>query len=200
VGVPCFRGPPRSVRCLRQRGPRKHATLGYFTFPLAGSYLVGHEREASAAQGRALTPERPGDAQAGDPLEAGPAHQTGRATGREERRGRDGGAADGPVPPQEAQRGVVPRREEPSQRLGVAEHVDHQSGAVGAVAAEGGVGLRAIDGHRPGGAAALASGAVVFQQRSGPCRDFPSGRILREPMRLAAQQASDGVFQARKTP
>src|SRR5437764_13619441 len=40
LGVPCFRGPHGRGQPTARAGPRKHATLAYFSFPLASSYLV----------------------------------------------------------------------------------------------------------------------------------------------------------------
>src|SRR5436853_1750190 len=39
VGVPCFGGPHGRRQPTGRTGPPKHATLAYFSFPLAGSYL-----------------------------------------------------------------------------------------------------------------------------------------------------------------
>src|SRR5438874_6490315 len=40
VGVPCFGGPHGRRQRTGRTGPPKHATRGYFSFSLAGSYLV----------------------------------------------------------------------------------------------------------------------------------------------------------------
>src|SRR5438874_12370789 len=40
VGVPCFGGPHGRRQRTGRTGPPKHATRGYFSFPLAGSYLA----------------------------------------------------------------------------------------------------------------------------------------------------------------
>src|SRR5438874_5561842 len=40
VGVPCFGGRHGRRQRTGRTGPPKHATRGYFSFPLAGSYLA----------------------------------------------------------------------------------------------------------------------------------------------------------------
>src|SRR5207302_4516762 len=47
AGVACFRGPRRPGQRTGRTGPRKHATLGYVTFPRAASYLATFHRGPS---------------------------------------------------------------------------------------------------------------------------------------------------------